>query len=51
MNEVRKEIKEGMREGWMEGRKVAMSGATDLTNPLNPFFYSFRQFLAKIRKI
>ena len=22
MNEVRKEMKEGRREGWMEGRKV-----------------------------
>ena len=24
MNEVRKEMKEGRREGWMEGRKVRM---------------------------
>ena len=30
---------------------IAMSGATDPINPVNPFFYSFGPFLAKIRKI
>ena len=31
--------------------EIAMVGATEPINPVNPFFYSFGPFFSKIRKI